>query len=119
MSNTGTYSRKTVDVTEVHSNIEQRLIQITEDKLKLVLNEHLEYVEQKRSWIAPLGILFTLLVVFATTDFKDAYLNKDTWRAIFIISTILTSGWLIRAMYFSFKAQSVTDVINKIKQGNS
>ena len=119
MSNNGTYTRKTVDITEVHSNIEQRLIQITEDKLTLVLNEHLEFIESKNSWFAPLGILLTLIVVFATTTFKSAFFSADTWQAIFVISTVLTTLWLIKSIYKAIKAQSVSDVISKIKQGNS
>lgn len=119
MGNNGTYSRRTVDIKEVHSNIEQRLIQITEDKLTLILNDHIKHMESKNSWVAPLGILITLMVVFATTDFKQAYFSADTWKAIFVITTLLSSVWLIKAVISAFKAISVNDVIEKIKQGNS
>ncbi|MCK2045596.1 MULTISPECIES: hypothetical protein [Chromohalobacter] len=116
MSGNGFYSRKTVDVTEVHSNIDQRIIQITEDKLTLILNEHLSNIEMKNSWMAPLGILATLLVVFATTDFKTAFFSADTWQAIFIISTILTVVWLIKSLYRLYQSESISTVLAKIKQ---
>jgi len=117
MNSNGFYTRRTIDVTEVHTNIEQRLIQITEDKLKLILNEHVQNIEKKGQWVAPLGILITLIIVFATTEFKAAYLTADTWKAIFIITTLLTVVWLIRSLYLLYQSESVSCLIGKIKQG--
>jgi len=48
MANNGNYSRKTIDITEIHSNIEQKLIQITEDRLKLILNQHIKNLGKVR-----------------------------------------------------------------------
>jgi|SRR5690554_1971714 len=113
----GTYTRKTVDVTEVHSNVDQRIIQITEDKIKLILKGHLENLENKKAWIAPLGILVTLLAVFCTTDFKKAFFSADTWQAFFVMATILTVAWLVRAFYCLSRAESLDDIVEKIKRG--
>lgn len=99
MSSTGTYARKTVDIKTVHSNVDQQLIQITEDKLRLILNDHVKCMERKSEWVAPLGILLTIIVTFSTTDFKDIYFSADTWKAIFIMSGMLTCVWLIKSLY--------------------
>jgi hypothetical protein len=118
MANNGNYSRKTIDITEIHSNIEQKLIQITEDRLTLILNQHIKNLEMKNAWVAPLGILITLIVVFATTEFKKAFVSADTWRAFFIISTLLTIYWLIKSLITAFKAESINEIVDKIKQGD-
>lgn len=115
MKQTGTYTRKTVNIEKIHSNLEQQVIQITEDKLKLILNEHIQFMEKKSSWIAPFSIIVTLMVVFSTTNFIDAMLSADTWKAIFVITLILTIIWLIKSLYMIYKAKTLEDLINKIK----
>ncbi|MFM4868119.1 MULTISPECIES: hypothetical protein [Aeromonas] len=116
MSNlAGRYNRKTIDVAAVHTNLQQEIIQITEDKLRLVLNEHVSSIEQSKGWISPFGILVTILVVFATSDFKKAYFEASTWEAFFMMSAVLTTIWLARSLISAWKAKSVSDLINEIK----
>lgn len=116
MSSNSKYTRSTVDVTAYHTNLNQEIIQITEDKLRLLLHEHIKYMEHRNQWIAPLSLIITLAIVFTTTTFQDAvYLSADTWRAIFIITSVITVGWLIQSFYILFKAKTITDLINKIK----
>jgi len=119
MNGKGTYNRRTITINQVHTNIEQELIQVTEDKLKLILNEHIDSVEKKNSWIAPLSLFITLLIVFATTDFKEAYLSANTWEAIFIITAVLIFTWLLKSIYNFINAKTVIDIINRIKNNNS
>jgi len=118
MTAKGSYNRKTVNVKQVYSNVEQQVIQITEDKLRLVLNEHISFLETKSSWISPFGILITLIVVFSTTEFKEAYFSPDTWKAVFIITTVITTFWLIKSLYKLTQARSVNDIISKIKNND-
>mgnify|MGYP001589820894 CR=1 FL=1 len=115
MSKSVVYSRKTIDVQKVHSNVDLEVIQITEDKLRLILNEHLSFISTQRAWISPLSILLTLIVVFVTTDFKDAYFSAATWEAIFLVSTFLTTAWLIATIIKLFRAKSIEDIVCMIK----
>lgn len=106
----------TVDVNEVHSNVGQEVIEITSDKLCLILNEHIQVMESRTHWQAPLGILITIILVICTAEFKAAFgLTKDTWSAIFIISAILSLIWLIRSLYTMAKAKTVEDILNAAK----
>ncbi|NGZ68862.1 hypothetical protein G6Z92_18230 [Vibrio aestuarianus subsp. cardii] len=119
MSNGGTYARKTVNISKTHTNIDQQLIQITEDRLKLILIEHTNYLNKKSEWVAPASILLTILVVFATTDFKQAIFSADTWHAIFFICGALSLGWLCKALYQLKVSKSVEDIIKRIKDEDS
>jgi hypothetical protein len=105
-----------VPVTSRHINVDQALLTITEDRLRLVLNQHLRNMEARFSWIAPLGILISIIVTLATTDFKEFVLDPPTWRAIFILSGILTGTWLIRSLVRAMRSESVEDVIEKLRR---
>lgn len=111
----GQYTRKTVEVKAVHSNLHQEIIQITEDKLRLVLSEYLAVLEQKKSWIAPLGILLTLILVFVTAEFKKFYFSQTTWEAFFLMATLLTFIWLCKSAYMALNAKTIDDVVSCIK----
>ncbi|EHK2775604.1 hypothetical protein OL322_004078 [Vibrio vulnificus] len=102
-------------VEKVYNNTEQKLIQIPEDKLKLILTEHSTSIEKKGSWIAPLSILITLLAVFVTTEFKAFYFDAATWRAFFLFLSLGTGIWLILTLIQLCKAKSIDDVISVIK----
>lgn len=108
---------ETVEVTNVHSNLSQEIIKITTDKLKLILKDYLHLMERKNEWIAPLGIVITLLVVLTTTSFKEAYFSADTWKAIFVITLLLSSGWLLKSFWYAIKSPSVEEIVERIKKG--
>lgn len=115
---TGQFVQETVEVTTVHSNLAQEVIKITVDRLKLVLQSHLQSMERKRDWIAPLGILITMVVVFPTTDFKPfGGIKADVWEAIFIMAVVLVSIWLARTALLAVRSPSVEDVVERIKRG--
>lgn len=113
----GKLVQDTVEVTNVHSNLNQEVIKITSDKLKLILKDYLTLMERKKEWLAPLGIFVTIMVVLTTTNFQKAYFSADTWQAIFVISAILSGGWLIKSGWQAIKSPSVDDVVEKIKTG--
>ncbi|WP_027159479.1 hypothetical protein [Methylobacter luteus] len=108
---------ETVEVTYVHSNLSQEVIKITTDKLKLILKDHLHLMERKKEWIAPLGIVITLVVVLTTTTFQEAYFSADTWKAIFVIILVLSSLWLLKSFWYFFKSPSIEEIVEKIKKG--
>lgn len=115
MSSNGRFSKVQAPIRNVHSNLDQEVIQVTEDKLRLVLNEHLTQVEKKNGWIAPLGIVITIVTLFTTATFKDAFFKAATWEAIFLLSGLLSLAWLMKAAYVAFSSPSVDAVVEKIK----
>jgi hypothetical protein len=108
-----------VQQTKLHVNLSQEAIVITEDKVRLCLIAHLRGLEAKRDWIAPTGVLLTIIGTFATTTFHDAGLSAAAWQAIYIISGIMTLGWLGRALLVAWKAPTMEDVVASMKRAGA
>jgi hypothetical protein len=104
-------------VSEVHLNVSQHVIVITEDKLRIYLSDTAKALGRKKNgWIAPLGIVISIIVSLVTADFKDYGLPAPIWKLIFIISAILTVAWLVYALLQRWKLETVVDdLIEKIK----
>lgn len=115
MVSSGKFAQVQAPTKVVHSNLDQEIIQITEDRLRLVLKDHLELVEDKKAWHAPLGILIAIVAAFVTADFRDAYFKAATWQAVFLIAGILSFIWLVRASYRAATSPSIDDIVSKIK----
>jgi hypothetical protein len=109
-----------VQHTNFHVNLGQDAIIITEDKVRLCLMTHLNRVEDRRQWIAPAGILATLLVVFPTTTFNDFWgLKAAVWQAIAVVSAILTFAWLVKSGFKALNAKTLDDVIGEMKRAST
>jgi hypothetical protein len=86
-------------IQRVDTNITQQIIVTTADKARLCLMQSLDRMERRRAWVAPAGILATLIVVFPTTTFRDFLgLSKEYWRAVFSLVTLGTVVWLIACL---------------------
>jgi hypothetical protein len=71
-------------------------------------------MEKKRGWIAPSGILITIVVALVTSTFRDKFgLDGATWRAIFILSGIISIGWLIRSIKEAWKSEKLADIVGQ------
>ena len=105
-----------ITVSAIHSNTELTLIQITEDKLKLTLFQHLAAVEASRRWQVPLGILLALFPMFLTSEFKDfGGVDKSTWKALFLFSTVASVVWLLVSVKGALKSSTAEQLVEKIK----
>lgn len=107
-----------VDVSNVHLNVSQDLIITTEDKVRIHLSSHLGRLERKRAWIAPLGVLMTIVITLLTANFKEQsfLLGPDVWHALFVVSAVLSGCWLLYALKDAWKSESVDDLIEKLKK---
>lgn len=86
-------------VQRVDTNITQEIMVITADKVRLCLLDALDRVDRRKAWVAPAGILATLVVVFPTTTFQDFLgLSKDFWKATFFLWALSTFIWLVRCL---------------------
>lgn len=105
-----------ITISTIHVNTEQTLVQITEDKLRLVLLEHLSRVEAKRRWQVPLGVLLALIPVLLTSEFKDvAFVEKATWKAFFMFASIGAVIWLAATLRTAFGSASLDQLVERIK----
>lgn len=114
----GKFSKIDAPVTSIHSNLDQSVIQITEDRLRLCLIEHLGKIEDRKAWVAPASLLAAILTTFATTDFKDfAWLKAATWEAVFLVIGLITAGWLFVCLRKMGRAPTVSNIVESIKLG--
>ena len=116
MSTEGQIQPNQITVSAIHSNTELTLIQITEDKLRLVLFEHLAAIDSKRRWQVPLGVLLALIPMFLTSDFKDfGSVEKATWKAFFMLTTVAAVVWLGVSLQAAFQSITAEKLVERIK----
>ena len=100
------------------SNVKSNVIQITEDKLKVILLVHLEKVGAGKRWITPATLLVTLGTTIATTTFKDASLAASTWEAAYWMALAGSAVWLAVSfikLWRNREGRSIDALISKIK----
>ena len=105
-----------VGIVEVHSNVSQEVIEITSDRLELILNQHVSCLEKNRVWQTPFSLLITIAIVLYTTTFEETLgIPASTWNAIFVISFILCGIWLIKCLFSFSRHLTVSDLLKNIK----
>lgn len=105
-------------VSNYTSNIKSDLIEITEDKLENILIKFLQNINTNQSWITPLSLFITIILVIITATFTEKFgIEKNTWEAIFYLSAFLTFLWTIYSGIKSYKNRNNTiqSIIKKIK----
>lgn len=105
-----------IQVVDVHVNVDQEIIQITEDKLRLILKDHLDSLTQAGGWVAPFSVLISIVTTFCTAKFDTFIgLGPEFWRAAFILVGIVSTAWLLIALNKRSKALTHDEFINKVK----
>jgi hypothetical protein len=105
-----------VIVDEVHSNVSQEIIEITADKLTIILTKHIQCLEKSKEWQLPLSLVLTILLVFTTTNFKDSLgVPSATWSAVFMIACGLSVIWLIKTLWQKSQAMTIDDILKSVK----
>ena len=100
----------------VHLNLSNDLIVITEDKLRLCLREQGDAINESRSWTAPVSMLITLSIVLLTTSFNEAFFPASTWQAVFVICWGGAILWTIKAVKDSGGTKrSTDDIVDELK----
>jgi hypothetical protein len=107
---------KGVQVVDVHVNVDQEIIQITEDKLRLILKDHLDSLIQSGGWVAPFGVIVSIVTTFCTAKFDTFIgLGPEFWRSMFVLVGIGSVAWLIVALHKRANALTLDEFINKVK----
>lgn len=101
-------------VVKINKNTDQKVIVVTQDKTLLCLKRNLAKLG-KREWIAPLSTVLTIMTSLITADFRYALgLSSAEWRAIFIVSGFVTTGWLAYSIRKAVQAKSFHEVVSDI-----
>ena len=80
----GNIDAHSVPIKSIHSNVAQIFIEITEDKLKIILNEYKDTQIDSKSWVAPLGIFIALVTTLTTSTSNDFLLPKEYWGSVYV-----------------------------------
>lgn len=106
-----------------YNNVSQGIIHITEDKLHVILLEYEKKNKKFYSWTTPLGVFISCLVASITSSFEKAFLfSPDTWKAIFVLCTIISLVWLIFSACDAWKNRNdrgIDHLIEEIKNTES
>ena len=100
------------------SNVESDLIEITEDKLENILLKYLHQIDSNQSWITPLSLFLTIILVITTASFTDKLgLKQGTWESMFNMAALITFIWLCISLYklYISERMSIDKLISKIK----
>ena len=98
----------------INKNTDQKLIVVTQDKTLLTLKKNIARLGRK-GWVAPLSTVMTLMTALITSNFRHAVgLGPSEWRAMFIISALLSAGWLAYSIKKAFNSKGFNEVITDI-----
>lgn len=102
----------------VHVNLGQQMIILTEDRLRLELNELSDSTRHRQGWRAPAGMLITEVAVFVTSSFHDAIgISGQQWQALFRTLIVGTVIWLLAELIRGRRSSSADSLIEKLKAG--
>ena len=103
----------------VHRNIQQTIVVVPEDRLRLCLMEHRDCLSGRRDWLTPLSLLVALITTLVAADFnKTLVFAPNVWEAMYVIASLLSGIWLIRALYRSWSVRnaiSLDSLVVRIK----
>ncbi len=104
-------------VIKIHKNTNQKLIIVTHDKTLLCLKRNLARLG-KGEWLAPLSTVLTIILALITADFRGAFgLGPAEWKAMFVISGFITTGWLAHTLRKSLRSLTMNEVVyNTVEQ---
>lgn len=103
----------TVNATE---NYGVHVIKVSRDKLHICLMEAESRKSSNKDWIAPAGLIATILLTFLTASFKDAIgLDHEVWQAFFIILLVLCVIWFFVSLFQIERRWTIEEQIERIK----
>jgi hypothetical protein len=80
--------------------LSSKVIVITEDQLELRIQDGMQKLSARDSWIAPLSILLMCLVTLSTADFKNfSWIASGTLKGLFIAVTAASVVWFLVSLF--------------------
>lgn len=104
-----------VVVTRHVENTDQQTVTITDDRLMLLLKDHLDRISAANAWHAPLGTSLALVLCQLSTEPKEWLLSRYQWDVILAASTIVSLAWLVYTIVRTQKAQTLEALLAEIK----
>ena len=105
-------------ISGTYSNVKSSLIEITEDKLNIIVNKYSNQLRKTRDWVGYSSILVTILLSLLTCDFNNNFLgiSSDIWYALFVIGFIVSAFLLLISIYNAVRFRNISEkMIKEIK----
>lgn len=124
---TATFSTGDADnkfVAERFENIKSDLLVITHDKLENTLLKFYQHHTLRTAWFNPLSMMVGVVLTLTTAEFKPAALglNGPIWHALFLLSFVGATAWLVLILYrlaTCWRETSVEWLIDRLKNVRS
>ena len=92
-----------------------RVVSFGYDTLRLTLFQFVDKATKARDWVAPLGVLATIVVTVVVSDFQDRFgISASAWRAVVVMTAVVTTVWLAVALVNWFRAPTVEDLLAQL-----
>jgi hypothetical protein len=115
MSDFPKYPTKRVEVEKYHKNVSQEVVEITTDRLRIILSQHIKKIERQKDWQVAIGLLLALSGSLLTADFRAAFgVEAGVWRSLFILGAVASGVWLLVCLFRLLNRQDLEDLIRKI-----
>ena len=99
----------------VRGNIDQDVLYVSEDKVRLCLRDHIARASHRSAWIGTLGISLTFLTTLCAAEFKDRLgVDKSSWHAAFLWGFVGTAIWTLVKVYQAIRTPSNDTLIEEI-----
>lgn len=105
-------------VSAKYSNVQSNLIEITEDKLELIVTKYSDQLKKSRDWVGYSGISITILISLLTCEFNKNFIgiSKDIWYTLFVICFVVSFILLIKSLYNMCRFRNIArKMIEEIK----
>jgi hypothetical protein len=110
---------KKVQVAGVHPNVQQEVILITEDKVRLCLNANFQRAARSRQWVTVGGMILTFLLTLTTAEFRDfAGLRSQEWRGVMIAALALACCWFLVSLRWAMRVPTIDQIVFELKEGS-
>lgn len=114
MSDQGNFSP--FKVVKFHENLDQEVIQITEDRLRIIVDEHLKKNQSLQDSLAISGLFFTTVTTLNTAVFNDnPYISAHRLDGLYFLLSIVSGVWLAYSVYKFVKSPDLNALILKVK----
>lgn len=107
----------------IHNNTAQEVIIVTADRVKLCLFGYRDALKVQYAWAGPASAALAIFTTLVAAEFKTFLgFGPDVWKAIFVMSFIISSLLAILQVYSAWKLHnqsSVEYVIHELKSQSS
>lgn len=111
--------RAMTDRLVMHQNVQQEVVVITVDKLRICLEKQRGYLASSREWLGFAGLTLSLIATLVTSSFQTSLgLKPEHWQAIYVISAFLSLGWTLKLIVEAVRANrllGIDGLIDRIK----